>query len=152
MNNEVASIFLVLCGIGVFAILYAWYFVFGRSSKAVLLAVLGALLGRTDTVDPDAPIEVPPSDQTLRSALTERSRNMPFEPQSTVSAQGAPSSTQDLPRAPVPPEEPGHRTTSDSGWPVVLDPKTRNLPRPFRFIRLGSGRQDRTTSDKEGDN
>ncbi|MCB9458728.1 MAG: hypothetical protein H6670_03685 [Anaerolineaceae bacterium] len=61
-------------------LLFIWYFVFGRSFSAIVMAVIGIFLNDRETFDENAPIE-PSHEEPLSEIVTRKSQEIPFEVQ-----------------------------------------------------------------------
>jgi hypothetical protein len=141
---------LLFCGGFLLVVVYAWYFVFGKSAKAVLTAVLGAWLGREDLVDPDSltPVERPEGKGKVSDRFDAHAEAIKSDFHAEVYDDDLP-----LPKANIPPQEQGDKakTTKDIGWPRTLSDEEKQSRRPFRHSRLKSdsdGTLDNDFSDE----
>lgn len=134
--------------------IFIWVFVLQKSLRRLILAFIGALLGRDNRVDPDAPIQTAPPGTRVSEILQARAREaqqqpLGAEPLPVASADplAPPSVPPPLMPTPAEPENP-YETTSASGWPARLDPETSGQRRPFLHTRL-NGSKDDEDSERE---
>lgn len=128
---------LLLCGGILFIGMYAWYFIFGRSSRAVLMAFLGVLLSREDTIDIEN-LENTPTNK--RASASDKFDAQADSLKSQWQGQAIAPDEPPLPHAKLPPTEQGSNapTTHHIGWPRALDPEEAQSNRPFLQSRLES--------------
>lgn len=70
---------IALAGI-ILILLFIWFFVFGRSFSAIVLAIIGIFFNDQDSFDEDAPIK-PDNEQPLSEIITHRAQDIPFDVQ-----------------------------------------------------------------------
>lgn len=130
--REALLVFMALCGGVLLAALWVWNVVFNKSLRKMVFTIVGIVLNRDATIDPNAPIE-PLLDEPLSHILEERAAQLDFE-KTVQKGQAKPAP----PKAFVVPDEENQfiQNTSDQGWPRELDPEIRKKPRPFREIRI----------------
>ena len=76
-----SSLLLVLCGIGAIILLvatYLWYFVFGRSLRAVLMAGLSIMMNRDSTIDMDADVEIVKRPEQVKEEMPQEIEALDF--------------------------------------------------------------------------
>jgi len=81
MDEFLRNFLLVLCGIGAVALLvvaYLWYFVFGKSLRAVLMAGLSILMNRDSTIDLDADVEIKKRPEEAKKEMTQEIAALDF--------------------------------------------------------------------------
>lgn len=122
--------------------LFVWSFLLRGSVRVIAMSILGMVLNRGRTIDPDAPLKAS-TEERLSSILTERADEFNFQVDPRVRPSGGPM----LQQAPLPPSERGDAapTTSDNGWPVAMDDEARGDPRGFRHIRLRTDQDEDNT-------
>lgn len=82
MDETLRNLLLVLCGfgaLGILGIMYIWYFVFGRSLQAVLMAGLSILMNRDMHVDLNAPLDIKKRPEQAKSEIKARASSMDFD-------------------------------------------------------------------------
>lgn len=82
MEEFLPSLLLVLCGIVAIIgliVTYVWYFVFGRSLRAVLMAGLSIMMNRDSTVDLDADVVLEKRPEQAKKEITQEVEALNFQ-------------------------------------------------------------------------
>lgn len=82
MADFLPNLLLVLCGIvAVIALVvaYLWYFIFGRSLRAVLMAGLGIMLNRDSTIDLNADVVLDKRPEQAKKEMTQEAKALDFQ-------------------------------------------------------------------------
>jgi|GEM_PF-1886632 len=82
MADFLPSLLLVLCGIvAVIALViaYLWYFIFGRSLRAVLMAGLSIMLNRDSTIDLNADVVLEKRPEQVKKEMTQEAEALDFK-------------------------------------------------------------------------
>jgi len=144
----------VLCGVVFIIGAILWYLVLGRSMRALVMTTLAILLNRDQTVDPDAPIEVPENRETAGDKLINSVEERDF-----IAKTGLPKTPPRIPSSNASFSSNTRfsaQSTSDEGRGARVGqqiPKSiRRLGRPFRFLRVSSHNEDGLLDDDETSN
>jgi hypothetical protein len=82
MENFLPSLLLVLCGIvAVIALIvtYLWYFIFGKSLRAVLMAGLSILMNQDSTIDLDADVVLDKRPEQAKEEIEQEVNALDFQ-------------------------------------------------------------------------
>tara|TARA_R110000744_G_scaffold299980_1_gene409272 strand:- start:58 stop:555 length:498 start_codon:yes stop_codon:yes gene_type:complete len=82
MEEFLPNLLLVLCGIvAVIALViaYVWYFIFGRSLRAILMAGLSIMMNRDSTIDLDADVVVEKRPEQAKKEITQEVDALDFQ-------------------------------------------------------------------------
>lgn len=82
MDNFLPSLLLVICGIGaiiILALTYLWYFVFGRSLRAIFMAGLSIMTNRDSTIDLDADVELEKRPEQAKEEIIQEVEALDFQ-------------------------------------------------------------------------
>ncbi len=82
MDEFLPSLLLVLCGIVAvigLVVTYVWYFVFGRSLRAVLMAGLSIMMNRDSTIDLDADVVLDKRPEQAKKEITQEVDALNFQ-------------------------------------------------------------------------
>ncbi len=81
MDDFLRNFLLAICGVGALVLLvvtYLWYFVFGRSLRAVLMAGLSILMNRDSTIDINADVELTKRPEDVKNEMTQEVEALNF--------------------------------------------------------------------------
>lgn len=93
MNDFLPSLLLVICGIVALVALviaYLWYFVFGRSMRAILMTGLSLLMNRDSEIDLDADVELEKRPEQAKEEIAHEVEALDFEGSITTHDQYVP--------------------------------------------------------------
>ncbi len=82
MDEFLPSLLLVLCGIVAvigLVVTYVWYFIFGRSLRAVLMAGLSIMMNRDSTIDLDADVVLEKRPEQAKKEITQEVDALDFQ-------------------------------------------------------------------------
>ena len=93
MDGILPNLLLVLCGllavIGL-VLTYLWYFVFGRSLRAILMAGLSMMMNQDSTIDLDAEVVVEKRPEQVKEEMSQEIEALDFEESITTHDQYIP--------------------------------------------------------------
>lgn len=122
-----------LCASALIGVWVIWRFVFRRSLRKVIMAMLGIMMDRVSGSDEAIPTSTEPK---LSDFLEARAESAKAE---------TPPGTKNVPQqARIVEHETGEQAinTSFNGWPRPLNRAARAIRRPFRYIRLATESDD----------
>ena len=98
MDDILRNLLLVLCGLAALVALlvtYLWYFVFGRSLRAVVMAGLSIMMNRDSTIDLDADVVLERRPEQVKKEMTQEVESLDFHGNVTAHDKYVPQITDD---------------------------------------------------------
>jgi len=98
MDDFLRNFLLAICGIGAVVLLivaYLWYFVFGKSLRAVLMAGLSIMMNRDSTIDMNADVEITKRPEDAKQEMTQEIEALDFDSQVASNSQFVPQAVSD---------------------------------------------------------